>query len=1023
MDIRGRKSAQGMPAKRKPEERNLASLLEGVPCRCRTKIQPVDVEISHITADSRKSGKDALFVALPGRNIDGHAFLAEAVDCGCAAVIIESGKSVDIKGRVCVVEVNDTREAYAAVAANHFHHPAREMRCIGITGTNGKTTVSWLLETIFTRLSCAVGIIGTLNYRYIDAHGNKKTLPAPLTTPEPLALQRLLREMADAGVQYVFMEVSSEALAQKRLGDIRCDIGVFTNLSHDHLDYHHDMEEYFSAKSRLFTRHLKKDASAVLVFAGEKEEEKARWAQKMLRICQECKIARIRTVGGARGNIALLEMDARVDGARFTLAVPPKKVRISSSLIGGYNIENAMTAMAVALESGLDIEDIRSGLEAAGNAPGRLQYIPSFDGTRSRPSVYVDYAHTPDALQKVLTALRELPHRDILCVFGCGGDRDKEKRAVMGEIAAGLCDFIIITDDNPRSESSEAILEDIAQGVRKGGLQLQKAAWKKIRKPGERGFLVHAQREEAIDIGIRMSSHGDIVLIAGKGHENYQIINKEKRFLDDCLEAQEALVSWNLPSLASALGIPDPEGETAFLRKVSTDTRSLKEGDIFLALRGERFDGHYFLKEAMAAGAGALIIEKTHTPDHPVDIPVFRVDDTLRALGDLAGYRRRLLQSVSNPVVVGITGSSGKTTIKEMTAAIFCEQWPDGMQAPSGRVLKTAGNFNNLVGLPLSLLPLSVRHRAVILEMGMNAPHEISRLTEIAAPNIACIANIHAAHLEGLHSIEGVARAKEELFSGSGEESVLIVNLDEERVRKCAEKYRRKKTSYAATSEGLRYNPELWASGISFSSSGCVRFVLHIGEERRDVELRTLGKHNVSNSLAAAAIAHSAGVDIDTISAGLEKFQPTDKRMALLESPRGCRILNDTYNANPASMAAGLATLERLTSGRSIAILGDMLELGESSVAAHRELGRIAVEKGVSHMAVCGRYAAETAKGALAAGMDSSVVRICGEKSEVIPWVKELGGEKRMTKGDCLFVKASRGMRFETIVDQLLDEI
>ncbi len=1004
---------------------NLARLLEGLGYTCLTKIKPPEVEVSSVTADSREMCRDALFIALTGLVSDGHDYTEQAIRNGCAAIIVEDGKGrIAAMEGVCVIEVADTRKVYAEVVAAYFNHPAKEMNFVGITGTNGKTTVTYLLESIFEKLSYSVGVIGTVNYRYRDRLGNKRVFPAPFTTPEPLILQKLLREMADEGVRYVLMEVSSHALAQERLGDVRYDVAAFTNLSHDHLDYHVNMDDYFSAKTRIFTDHLKEDGSAVIFFGGNTGEQENEWAKRMAGVCKKRGIGYIKAIGCKGGDVELLDMDARLDGTRFSLKTPQGDISVQYSLAGRFNVDNAMTAMSIALELGLDVHDIGCGLAAAGGAPGRLQHIMVGGESGIRPYVFVDYAHTPDALCKVLKTLKDLPHRDLICVFGCGGDRDKEKREVMGEIAAGICDVVIVTDDNPRSEAPEEILSQIGVGAKKTGMEKRSLSWQTQRSSGERGFLVHGCREEAISIGIGMASASDIVVIAGKGHEKYQLTREGKRFFDDCLEAREALISWDSSSILMAIDAEKSgEMENTPFKEVSTDSRSLHPDDIFIALQGETFDGHDFLEQAIAAGAGALVVSKSYATETPEHVHVFRVEDTQVALEDMARYRRGLLQTLTGPVVAAITGSCGKTTVKEMTAAIFEERWVDGPEVPAGRVLKTRGNFNNLIGLPLSLLPLAARHKAAILEMGMNRPGEIARLTEIAHPDISCIVNIHAAHLEGLQSIDGVARAKEELFAGSSSESILVVNLDDIRVRECAAKYQQKKISFTATPEGLVYTPDLWATDISLSPSDGLRFTLHIGQVESEVELDMPGEHNVSNSLAAAAIAHAAGIGIEEICTGLARFRAPDKRMVLLQSRLGYSVINDTYNANPASMAAGLATLEQLTSGTRVAILGDMLELGAASAAAHRELGERVVERGVRYLALVGEYADEVVKGALAAGMDHDALRRCDEKKEVLSWIRSLHDAGKIQKGDWLLVKASRGMRFETIVSQLLTDL
>ncbi len=1005
---------------------NLAVLLEGLSCICTTEIKPAEVNISAVTSDSRETAGGSLFVALAGQKSDGHDFLQQVVQNGCTAIIVEVGKNPFLKDdKICVIEVEETRSVYAEIVAAYYEHPAREMNFIGITGTNGKTTVTYLLEAIFERLSYSVGVIGTVNYRYRNKSGQKRVFPAPFTTPEPRILQKLLREMADEGVRYVVMEVSSHALVQQRLGDVKYDVAAFTNLSHDHLDYHVDMEDYFSAKTRIFTNHLKSDGSAVIVHTGSGGVQHNGWAGKMIDVCKKQKVAFLKTVGGEKGGIKLLKMDARLNGTSYTLHTPQGEVSVTSSLAGSFNVDNGMTAMAIALELGLDVHDAASGLSRAKNVPGRLQQIDTADEKDFKPCVFVDYAHTPDALEKVLQTLQELPHGELICVFGCGGDRDKDKREVMGGIAARLCDAFIITDDNPRTESAGIILQQIAAGATREGVAEQSRSWLKQRKDGDKGFIVHGNREEAIVAAVDSASAADIILIAGKGHEKYQITGEGKIFFDDCLVAGEALSSWTVQSISKALGTGIfPGNGKKRLNDVSTDSRSLQQDDIFVALKGENFDGHAYLQQAIDQGAGAIVMER-HCKVATLEkkLPVYSVDDTLMALGNLAGYRRHYFRSVTKPVVVGITGSCGKTTVKEMTASIFEEKWPDGPEVPQGRVLKTRGNFNNLIGLPLSLFPLGARHRAVILEMGMNIPGEITRLAQIADPEISCIVNIHAAHLEGVKSIEGVARAKEELFAGTGPKGTLVINLDDKRVRECSEKYIQKKITFTMKPEGQEFEPDLWVTEISRTPAGGSRYSLHIGELERVVELHVPGEHNIANSLTAAAIAHAAGLSIDEIAAGIGKFRAADKRMVVVESSFGYSIINDTYNANPASMAAGLATLEKLTSGNRIAILGDMLELGAASREAHREIGRLAFQKGVTYLVCTGEYSGELIDGALTAGMDADTVKECNDKKEILAWIKRLHEAEKIRVGDWFLVKASRGRRFETIVEQLVEEL
>jgi len=991
---------------------------------------PAGIAVSGVTADSRKVQTGFLFVALAGSRTDGHAYLEQVMASGCAALVVEEGRvtaeqlaGCDRCGQ-CMIVVADSHLAYVQIAANLYGQPAQGLTLIGVTGTNGKTTVSYLLESVLRQLGLPVGVIGTVNYRYRDAEGQDITIPAPFTTPEPLLLQALLRQMADAGVTHVVMEVSSHALVQRRLGDLQFDVVAFTNLSRDHLDYHQDMDDYFAAKALLFRDHLKKGGKAVITRTVCYDPEEEKRTRRLVELC-EAQSAQVLQCGRSGDcDIYPLTVQSGLSSTVITLHVPADEVQVITSLVGDFNVANLQTVMGMGLALGVKATALSSMLGHASGAPGRLQRVlPAEQEAHFRPAVFVDYAHTPDALEKVIETLALLAHQRLICVFGCGGDRDKGKRAIMGEIAGYRCDVVIVTDDNPRSESPQEIVAQIVSGVRLSGLAERPSSWIRASAENEKGFLVIRSRASAIAAAIAAATAEDIVLIAGKGHELYQLMQDGKRFFDDSLEAKKALTAWKLESLKLATkGVltSGPLVAAVEFGAVVTDSRKVAVGDIFVALAGERFDGHDFLEQVVAAGAGCLVVGKDTPQEMLPAIPCLLVDDTLRALGDLAAYRRQVMKTVSHPLVVGITGSCGKTTVKEMIAAIFEQHWPSHQDAPPDQVLKTRGNFNNLIGLPLSLLPLGPGQKAAILEMGMNRLGEIARLAQIADPDIACIVNIHAVHLEGLHSLEGVARAKEELFAGSGAGTMLVVNLDDPLVRACAERYPQKKISYAAGEEGMRYAPMVFASDVQKAGNVAQSFVLHVAGETMSVTLHVPGVHNVSNAVAAAAIACAAGIGISEIARGLGNFQPADKRMQIVTGKGGLSILNDTYNANPASMRAGLATLAQQDGGRRVAILGDMLELGPTSASAHREVGCYAADQGVDYLGLVGNFADDTATGARMAGMDSQRIRVFQEKKDVAAWIEGLLAAGQLQAGDWLLVKGSRGMRLEAVVEQLM---
>lgn len=1012
---------------------NVSSLLQGVESvriHCPKGGSADSISVAAVTADSRTVQADSLFVALVGCNSDGHDFLGQAVEARCSVVVIQQDHLRQLSlqelllAGVVVIETRDSAAAYAGIAANFYGNPAKRLCLAGITGTNGKTTVTYLVEHVLNHGGIPVGVIGTVNIRYTCRDGNKRVLPTGFTTPEPMALQKALREMADHGVTHVLMEVSSHGLAQERVGSLRFDVGAFTNLSRDHLDYHHDMRSYFEAKKELFSKYLQDDATVVLPGISP-EDQQHLWVAELRELCRMRGGRQIFWGDGEDADIRLKKSEQFLEKTEIVIKIRDFECTIHSTLVGRFNVENILATFGICLAMGIENTQICAALSSAKGAPGRVQRISTGDIWPSGgPAVLIDYAHTPDALEKVLSTVKDLPHSRLITVFGCGGDRDAGKRPLMGAIAARLSDVTIVTDDNPRTEDPEKIVAEILTGVRAENVIVHSRAWLDKLLPEDAGCVVVRDRVQAILAAITSGAPGDVVVIAGKGHEPYQLTVEGKKYFDDAKQAEEALFSWTPTLVAKASGGNLKESAIAdqLLGNVSTDSRKSTRRGLFVALKGEKFDAHDFIPQAVSNGCTCLVVEK-EVQGIGAEIAQVVVGDTTRALGDLAAFRRRSLVRLSDPTVVGLTGSCGKTTVKEMVAAIFNRNWPAGEDYPEGAVLKTMGNFNNLIGLPLSLLPITPQHRAAVLEMGMNVKGEIARLGEIADPDISCITNIHGAHLEGLGSIDGVAAAKEELFSATGEKGTLIINLDDPRVAEIGAKYRRKKVTYAVAenSEPSSVNgPDLWGDDVENDGIGTTSFTLNHRKHRARVTLHIAGEHNVSNALCAAAIGVAAGIGLETIVSGLEDFRPPEKRMEILTGEAGYKILNDSYNANPASMKAGLKTLQSVTGGRRVAILGDMLELGEASKQEHYAIGKLIAELDIDQTGVVGNFKEDLVRGALDNGLSEDRIRSFSGKKSAVQWLQGIIDEKQFGDNDLILVKASRGLQFETIVAELL---
>lgn len=478
------------------------------------------VDIKGISSDSRKIKKGYIFAALKGAKIDGRSFITDALERGARAILVEDGSSQlsDIPSTVSTVLVDNGRKALGHISARYYGNPSDKLNLVGITGTNGKTTTSYILEAIVRVGGRSPGVIGTVNYRYAG-----KEIPAPNTTPEPSELQRILADMLSAGTTDCIMEVSSHAIDQERIAGCSFDIALFTNLTMDHLDYHGTMEEYGRVKEGLFINGSGPGGSRVASAVINIDDA---FGIKMVK-----KLTNVLTYSLAGGDIFPLQMIETADGMKGTLESPAGKISIDSTLIGKYNLSNIMAATGAALSLGISAESIEKGIKSFKNVPGRIERI-SLPKAYGSCRVFVDYAHTPDALERVIKAIRPTTKGRIITVIGCGGDRDKDKRPIMGKIAILNSDFSIITSDNPRSENPSSIIAEIEKGAIGAGA-----------RSGD-DYTIIEDRRKAIKDAAAMVQGGDTLLLAGKGHEDYQIVKGERLHFDDAEEVRKVFASF-----------------------------------------------------------------------------------------------------------------------------------------------------------------------------------------------------------------------------------------------------------------------------------------------------------------------------------------------------------------------------------------------------------------------------------------------------------------------------------------------
>jgi UDP-N-acetylmuramoyl-L-alanyl-D-glutamate--2,6-diaminopimelate ligase len=492
---------------------------------------PAEIDIAGVVHDSRAVVPGSLFVCIRGFAQDGHTFIGDAARRGATALVVEDDPArLSIPSGLTLVRVTDSRLALARLAARFFAHPSRQLRLIGITGTNGKTTSAHLVEAILRAAGHRVGLLGTIEYRC-----GPTTFPGERTTPESSDLQRLLARMRDMGAWGATMEVSSHSLMLHRVAACEFDVAVFTNLTQDHLDFHGSMERYADAKARLF-QGLGKDRVKPGIPAAVLNADDP-WAEFMARQTA-ARVVRFSLAREADLSVRAAEFD--LSGIRASVASPWGPFQVTSPLVGRHNLANILGAAAACLHLGIPCQVVEAGIEHLAAVPGRFEKVEA-----GQPfGVVVDYAHTPDALERVLGFAREYAAGRLIVVFGCGGDRDRGKRPRMGEVAARLADAVFVTSDNPRSEDPESILQEIELGIKKTFAE---------GKP----HATISDRREAIGAALASARGGDLVVIAGKGHEAYQILRDRTIPFDDRVVAREALTALGYGAPGSGPGFED----------------------------------------------------------------------------------------------------------------------------------------------------------------------------------------------------------------------------------------------------------------------------------------------------------------------------------------------------------------------------------------------------------------------------------------------------------------------------------
>lgn len=924
---------------------------------------------AHLHTDSRQLSAGDVFLAVPGVAGDGRSHIEAALSVG-AFVLADTApgpdgsawslpsweNSAQDAGRVACLP--GLKQALGQLAHEWYGQPSHHLAVVAITGTNGKTSCAhWVADALAT-VGLPCGVLGTLGTRWPDG----RRVAGSLTTPDVVSVHRALAALRLAGARAVAMEASSIGIEQGRLDSVRIRVAAWTNLSRDHLDYHGSMQAYSAAKEALF--HFP-GLQAAVINTGD-----AAGAALTRRLPDGLDTWTFALSGGLAASPADRNTAARLvaedwqetdDGLAFALIerslgdlhVASAPLVVHSQLLGAHNIENMMLVAGVLRALDISLSQIEGGLARLQPVPGRLErvFVPAGQ-ENAGPLVVVDYAHTPDALVRTLQALAPVARRrggQLVCLFGCGGDRDPGKRPLMAQAAAALAGRVIVTSDNPRSESPDAIIGQIMAGL-----------------PQDRVAEVVPERAEAILHAIWDSAPEDVVLLAGKGHETYQEVQGVRHVFDDR--------EWAGLSLWWGAG-----------RHVGIDARKLAAGDVFVALAGERADGHDFLPQAQAAGAAAALVARR------VDglaLTQFVLGDGRVALARLAtAWRRRFTLPV-----IAVTGSNGKTTTKEMIAAVLA-----GWVGEAAR-LATPGNLNNELGVPMTLLRLRASHRAAVIELGMNHPGEIPVLAAMAQPTVALVNNAQREHQEFMKSVAAVAEENGAVLVALPADGVAVYPADDAH----AQVWDRLAAVRPRMRFSLSDNAEIVARDIQVTAGSVSASVRLPDGSVLPLEIGVPGLHNLRNAMAALACSVAVGVPVHVATEALRGFSPVSGRMHARRLAGGQWLIDDSYNANADSVRAAIDVLASLP-GPRVLVLGDMGEVGDQGPAMHEEVGAYAASRGVDVLVAMGELSRQAVKafGAGASWVDSMETAMVAVRS---------------AQPAVVLVKGSRFMHMEKIV-------
>ena len=921
---------------------------------------------SGLCFDSSKCKKDNIFFAIKGTKVDGNKFINHAIQKG-AKIIISNQKFEGIKKKILFINSSNVRKSLSEFAYSIYKDKPKNITAV--TGTNGKSSVADFYFQILRLNKKKVASIGTLG---IKTHNYIKKISN--TTIDPIALSIILNKLKKEKINNVILEASSHGLKQNRLDGLKFNTGIFTNLSHDHLDYHKTFSDYFKSKLYLFKKLLKKKANIIT-------DIEIPQYKKIKEIALKNQF-NIETIINNNSNLEIIFHEYHNEKQKVKIRYNKNVYKFETKLIGKIQIKNILMAMIAATKSSLSFKKIIDTIDDLKPISGRLEQIGII---KNNSKVILDYAHTPDALETSLKSLRDqFKNREISIVFGCGGDRDKEKRPMMGKIANLYCNRIYLTDDNPRYENPKTIRNSIRKNINKSKI------------------YEIANRANAIKKAIFDLKTGEILIVAGKGHEKIQEYEKTKKLFSDQqqilknIKIKNKTLSSNLKlNILMEMSNSNNISPKLKIKNASINSKEIKKNNVFFAIRGKYKDGNLFVDEAFNNGASLAIVNNQKKSKKKIV-----VKNTLKFLTKASSILRENLSSK----IISITGSCGKTSLKELTGKSL-RKISQATYSPK--------SFNNKFGVPLSLFNLKKNDSFGIFEIGMDKKGEIDHLSKIIKPDIGVITNISYAHIKNFKNIGEIALAKSEIIKNIKDDGSLILNKDDKFYnfhKQIGLKRNLKIFSFSLRNKNATTNLD----SITKEKSK-YKISININKKKIYFYSNSFFENDLKNLLATILI-----ISIFTDIHKLDKNFFYDHKVAngrgdivkvkLLK--KNFYLIDESYNSNPLSLKSALKNLDmiKVKNTKKHIVLGDMLELGKYSKKLHIEIGKSINKTSLKNVNVIGKHIKWTFNNI----NKSKKGVILNKKSQIIDLIKNT-----LNNNDYLMIKGSHSTGLNSLANQI----